>query len=75
VLIGRGRIPRIVGTARHRDPESALIDQLSRAIRTGEEPECSGRDNLSTVAALEACARSAAEHRPINPRDLFDEPV
>jgi len=75
VLIGRGRIPRIVGTARHRDPEYALIDQLSRAIRTGEEPECSGRDNLSTVAALEACARSAAEHRPINPRDLFDEPV
>ncbi len=75
VLIGGGRVPRIVGTAPHLVPEAALIEQLARAIRTGEEPECSGRDNLNTVAVLEACARSASEHRPINPRDLFDEPV
>lgn len=75
VLVGEGRVPRIVGTAPHLVPESALMDQLARAMRTGEEPECSGRDNLHTVAVLEACARSAAEHRSINPRDLFDEPI
>lgn len=75
VLIGGGRVPRIVATAPHRVPEAALIEQLTRAIRTGEEPECSGRDNLHTVAALEACARSAAEHRSVRPSELFDEPV
>ncbi len=75
VLIGGGRVPRIVGTAPHLVPEAALIEQLARAMRTGEEPECSGRDNLNTVAVLEACARSASEHRSINPRELFDEPV
>ena len=76
VLLDGGRIPRIVGTASHLvPPEAALIEQLARAMRTGEEPECSGRDNLNTVAVLEACARSAAERRPINPRDLFDGPV
>ncbi len=75
VLMGSGRVPRIVGTAPHIVPEAALIEQLARAMRTGEEPECSGRDNLNTVAVLEACARSASGHRPINPRDLFDEPV
>lgn len=75
VLMGPGRLPRIVGTAPHLVPESALIEQLTRAMRTGEEPECSGRDNLGTVAVLEACARSVAERRSVDPRDLFDEPV
>ncbi len=75
VLTDQGRFPRIVGTAPHLDPEAALLGQLARAMRTREDPECSGRDNLNTVAVLEACARSAAERRSINPRDLFDEPA
>ena len=75
VCSGRGRFPRIVGTAPHLNPETALLEQLGRAISTGAEPECSGRDNLHTIAVLEACARSAAQQRTINPRDLFDEPV
>lgn len=75
VLTDQGRIPRIVGTAPPLVPEAALLGQLARAIRTGEEPECSGRDNLHTVAILEACARSAAQRRPVNPQDLLDEPA
>jgi predicted dehydrogenase len=76
MLIGRGRVPRIAGTApTRRVPEAALMRQFERAIRTGEEPECSGRDNLNTIAVLEACARSATERRTIDPRTLFDEPL
>lgn len=73
VLTGRGRIPRIVGTAPSVVPEAALLEQLARAIHTGEEPECSGRDNLQTVAVLEACTRSAAQRHPVNPQDLLNE--
>lgn len=71
---GRGRLPRLVATAGHRNPETALLGQLARAIRTGEDPESSGRDNLQTIAALEACARSATDRRTVNPQDLFGEP-
>jgi len=75
MLTGRGTLPRIVAAARHQSPEPVLFHQLRRAMETGEEPECSARDNLQTVAVLEACARSAAEGRMINPQDLFDEAV
>jgi predicted dehydrogenase len=53
-------------------PESVFIglDHLLRAMETGEEPPNSGRDNLRTVALLEAAYRSAAERRVV---DLPDE--
>jgi predicted dehydrogenase len=75
VLTGHSRFPQIVGMAPHLNPESALLKQLERAISTGEDPECSARENLRTVAVLEACDRSARERRTINPQDLFDEPI
>ena len=49
-----------------------LLDQLERAMH-GEQPEVSGRDNLQTVAILEACVRSAAEERRVNPQELLVE--
>lgn len=39
--------------------------QLLCALETGSEPEISGRDNLGTMALVEACYRSAAEHRAV----------
>jgi predicted dehydrogenase len=33
---------------------------LLEAIAAGTEPAISGRDNLSTIAVLDACYRSAA---------------
>jgi predicted dehydrogenase len=76
VLCLRGQVPRWVRRGR-RDvsEEVVLLRQLEQAIRAGSEPECSGRDNLRTVAVLEACARSAAEARGIDPRKLLDEPL
>ena len=43
------------------------LDRLLTAIETDTEPSNSGRDNLATVALLDAAYRSAAEHRPITP--------
>jgi predicted dehydrogenase len=41
--------------------------QLMRAVEDGAEPEISGRDNLRTMALVEACYRSAAEGRAVTP--------
>ena len=75
VLCERGRLPRLVRRGR-RDTteENILLQQMKRALVDGEDPESSGRDNLQTVAVMEACVRSATEQRWINPQELFNEP-
>ena len=72
----RGRAPRLLPRGRREvSEEVTLLRQLERAVESKEEPECSGRDNLRTVAVLEACARSAAEGRWVDPRELLREPI
>lgn len=39
--------------------------QLLVALETGSEPEISGKENLGTMALVEACYRSAEEHRAV----------
>ena len=74
ILWPNGKLPRLVRRGpREKSEERILLDQLERALLYGEAPEVSGRDNLQTMAILEACVRSAAEERPVNPQDLFDE--
>jgi predicted dehydrogenase len=64
----RGRLPRLVRRGPRRETEEArLLRQLAESLRTGARPECSGRDNLHTLALVEACARSAAEARWVEP--------
>jgi D-apiose dehydrogenase len=48
-------------------PESTFLclDHLLTALETGQEPPNSGRDNLRTVALLDAAYRSAIEEHPI----------
>ena len=48
-------------------PESAFmaLDELLRAIEEGSEAANSGRDNLRTVAQLDACYRSAETQQPV----------
>ncbi len=43
----------------------AILHEARRAIRAGDEPECSAADNLRTLAAVLAIARSAEERRPV----------
>lgn len=69
----RDRLPRLVRRGPRPHPEEwILLDQLDAALGRGVEPESSGRDNLNTIALLEACAISAAERRWVRPRDLLD---
>lgn len=74
VLCERGRLPRIVRRGpRPATEESLLLRQLEGALLRGEEPDSSGRDNLQTMAAVAAFARSATERRWIDPQELLAE--
>ena len=41
-----------------------------RRLPTGAEPAISGRDNLKTMALVEACYRSIEEHRPVRMEEM-----
>lgn len=43
----------------------AVLHEARRAIRDGDEPESSAADNLRTLAAVLAIARSSEERRPV----------
>ena len=74
ILWENGKLPRLVRRgARKKTEERILLEQFERAVRHGETTEVSGRDNLQTVAVLEACVRSAGEGRAINPQELLRE--
>jgi len=53
------------------DAFSGPMAQLLVALETGTEPEISGRDNLETMALVEACYRSVEEHRAIVISDIL----
>jgi predicted dehydrogenase len=42
-----------------------VLEEARRAIRSGDEPECSAADNLRTLAAVLAIARSTETHLPV----------
>jgi predicted dehydrogenase len=72
ILCETGKLPRLVRRGpRKLTEERIFLNQLERAIATGEEPESSGRDNLQTMATVEACIRSASERRWVNPQELL----
>lgn len=74
ILWENGKLPRLVRRGpRKKTEERLLLDQLERALLHGEEPTMTGRDNLQTVAVLEACVRSAVEEKMINPQELLRE--
>ncbi|WP_243698470.1 Gfo/Idh/MocA family protein [Paracoccus alkanivorans] len=56
----------------HNIQESVAIIQrhFTECLRTGIQPETSGRDNLQTLALVEAAYRSAAEARIVDPGEL-----
>jgi predicted dehydrogenase len=46
--------------------------QLLCALEEGTEPEIGGRDNLNTMALVDAAYLSAKEHRAVAPSELLD---
>jgi predicted dehydrogenase len=74
ILCENGKLPRVVRRGPRRwTEEQVLLQQLQRAIITGEPAEVSGKDNLQTMAVVEACLRSAAEKTWTNPQTLLNE--
>jgi predicted dehydrogenase len=74
ILCEKGKLPRLVKRGpRDVTEEQILLRQFERALLHGEPAEVSGRDNLETVAVLEACVRSASDRRWINPQSLLHE--
>lgn len=56
----------------HNIQESVAIIQrhFTECLRDGIQPETSGRDNLQTLALVEAAYRSAAEARSVDPGEI-----
>ena len=74
ILCERNKLPRLIRRgAREVSEEQILLQQLERAVVHDEQAEVNGRENLKTVALLEACVRSATEQRWVNPGELFHE--
>src|SRR5207248_3242051 len=48
----------------------AVLHEARRAILAGDEPECSAADNLKTLAAVLAIARSTEERRRVSIEEL-----
>lgn len=48
------------------DAFAGTMAQLLIALETGKEPAISGRDNLHTMALVDAAYKSAAEHRAVS---------
>jgi predicted dehydrogenase len=55
------------------DAFSGTMGQLLIALETGEEPAIGGRDNLNTMALVDAAYRSAADHRAVELREITSE--
>ncbi len=51
------------------------MGQLLIALETGRPPVVSGRDNLKTVALVEAAYRSATEHRVVTITEIEKEAI
>jgi predicted dehydrogenase len=74
MLCETGKLPRPLRRGpRKVTEERTLLNQLEGALLAGEEPDSSGRDNLQTMAVVEACLRSANERSWVNPQELLDE--
>jgi len=74
ILCENGRLPRLIRRGpRKITEERTLLNQLKQAIRLNEEPETTGRDNLQTMALMEACLISSTKQTWTNPQELLDE--
>jgi predicted dehydrogenase len=73
ILCANGKLPRVIRRGpRKVTEEQVLLQQFERALLHGETAEVSGRDNLQTMAVVEACLRSASGQTWINPQELLN---
>jgi predicted dehydrogenase len=56
-----------------REGTTSLLDSLKAAVLNGAEPETGARDNLQTLAIVEAGKRSAEENRRVMIREILEQ--
>jgi len=54
------------------DAFEGTMGQLLDSLASGAEPAISGRDNLHTMALVDACYKSLEEHRPVALNEVLD---
>lgn len=54
------------------DAFAGTMGMLFDAIADGTEPAIGGRDNLHTMALVDACYRSLDEHRPVDVQEMLN---
>ena len=52
------------------DAFQGTMGELLRSLEEGREPAIGGRDNLDTIALVEACYQSLDEHRPVRLEEI-----
>ncbi|MBI4876810.1 MAG: Gfo/Idh/MocA family oxidoreductase [Acidobacteria bacterium] len=55
------------------DAFQGTMGQLLEALATGTEPAVSGRDNLKTMALIDACYRSVEERRLVRLEEILED--
>ncbi|RAP76001.1 Gfo/Idh/MocA family protein [Paenibacillus montanisoli] len=55
------------------DAFQGTMAQLLRAVESDTEPEIGGRDNLRTIACVDACYKSIAEERTVTFAEIFNQ--
>lgn len=55
------------------DAFEGTMAQLLRAVESGGEPEISVRDNINTIACVEACYRSIREKRTVSLAEILNQ--
>ena len=53
------------------DAFAGPMAQLLVALEENTEPEISARDNLKTMALVDACYVSARQHRPVDIAEIY----
>ncbi len=72
VLCRTGQWPRLVRRGSRLEPEEAVLLRQLAAAHAGERvPDCSGRDNLQTLAIVTACVDAWRTRRWTNPQELL----
>lgn len=54
------------------DAFEGTMGELLCSLEENREPAISGRDNLGTLALVEACYRSLDQHRPVRPAEIIE---
>ena len=55
-----------------RKGDEAAHTLAKELLENGTEPALSGRDNLNTMALVDACYKSAREHRAVELAEIID---